>query len=155
MVALFYAKYVYYIKKPMEGGEMPKAKINGININYEVHGHGEPLVLIMGGICEHRGWMFQTCAFKKYYRVITFDNRGIGKSDRPGGCVAYSMKIMADDVVGLMDHLGIEKAHVLGVSLGGMIAQVLAINYPDRINKLILASTFARRDARNDPSGIA
>jgi len=147
---------------------MPKAKINGININYEVHGHGEEtLVLIIGGIAPQRVWIFQTCEFKKHYRVITFDNRGFGGSDKPGGCGAYTMKIMADDVVGLMNHLDIEKAHVLGQSLGGMIAQVLAINYPCRINKLILASTFAGRNIPPDllealgyekgdePSGIA
>jgi 3-oxoadipate enol-lactonase len=123
---------------------MPKAKVNGININYKVQGRGEPLVLISGYGSDQTGWMFQTGAFKRYYRVVTFDNRGIGKTDKPGG--AYSMKMMVDDTVGLMDYLGIEKAHILGTSMGGMIAQVIALNYPERINKLILASTFARRD---------
>jgi pimeloyl-ACP methyl ester carboxylesterase len=124
--------------------EMPKAKVNGININYRVQGKGEPLVLIMGYSGDQAGWMFQTRAFKKYYRVITFDNRGVGKTDKPGG--AYSTKMMADDTVGLMDRLGIKKAHVLGVSMGGMTAQAVAINYPERINKLILGCTFGRRD---------
>jgi pimeloyl-ACP methyl ester carboxylesterase len=129
---------------------MPKAKVNGININYRVQGDGEPLVLIMGYSADQRGWMFQTRAFRKYHRVITFDNRGVGNSDKPGR--AYSMKMMADDIVGLMDHLGIKKAHVLGVSMGGMIAQAVAINYPDRVNKLILGCTFAGRSGASGPS---
>lgn len=115
---------------------MPKAKVNGININYRVQGKREFLVLIMGYSGDQTGWIFQTSAFKKYYCVITFDNRGVGKTDKPGG--AYSTKMMADDTVGLMDHLGIKKAHVLGVSMGGMTAQAVAVNYPERINKLVL-----------------
>jgi 3-oxoadipate enol-lactonase len=126
---------------------MPKAKVNGININYKVQGHGEPLVLISGYAADQTGWMFQTRSFKNFYRVVTFDNRGVGKTDKPGG--AYSIKMMADDTVSLMDYLGIKKAHILGTSMGGMIAQVIALNYPERINKLILASTFARRDKSN------
>jgi len=118
------------------------ANANGININYRVEGQGEPLILISG--TPTTNWRYQTVAFKKYYRTITFDNRGSGKSDKPAG--PYTIKMMADDTVGLMDHLGIEKAHILGVSMGGMIAQELAINYPERVNKLVLACTFARRD---------
>jgi pimeloyl-ACP methyl ester carboxylesterase len=124
---------------------MPIAKVNGININYKVRGEEEHLILISGyGTDQTAGWLFQTPAFKKHYRVITFDNRGAGKTDKPSG--AYSIKMMADDTVGLMDYLGIEESHILGISMGGMIAQVIAINYPERINKLILASTFARMD---------
>lgn len=123
---------------------MPTAKVNGININYRVQGRGEPLVLISGYSVTHTAWMFQTRAFKRYFHVITFDNRGVGKTDKPSG--AYSTKMMADDTVGLMDYLGIKKAHILGIAMGGMIAQVLAINYPERINKLILASTHAGGD---------
>jgi 3-oxoadipate enol-lactonase len=123
---------------------MPKAKVNGININYKVQGHGEPVILISGYAADQTGYIFQTRAFKKYYRVVTFDNRGVGKTDEPRA--AYSVKMMADDTVGLMDYLGIEKSHILGVSMGGAIAQVLAVNYPERVNKLILASTFARMD---------
>ncbi|NWF78092.1 MAG: alpha/beta hydrolase [Chloroflexi bacterium] len=123
---------------------MPLAKLNGININYEAEGHGEPLVMIMGFAANRNGWMPQIRSFKKYYRVITLDNRGVGKSDKPPG--PYSTKMMADDTVKLMDFLGIEKAHILGLSMGGMIAQELAINYPQRVMKLILASTYASRD---------
>ena len=129
---------------------MPKAKVNGISINYRVQGKGEPLVLIMGYSGDQTGWMFQTRAFKKFYRVITFDNRGVGKTDKPTG--AYSTKMMADDTVGLMDHLGIKKAHILGISMGGMIAQAVAIGYPQRIDRLVLGCTFA---GRSGPSGLS
>ena len=129
---------------------MPKAYVNGININYKVQGQGEPLVLIMGYSGDKTGWMFQTRAFKRHFRVVTFDNRGVGKSDKPTG--AYSMRMMADDTVGLMEHLGIERAHILGVSMGGMIAQELAINYPERVNKIILGCTAP---GRSESSGIS
>jgi len=120
---------------------MPEAYVNGINIEYEVKGEGEPLVLIMGLGGSRRSWIFQKRAFRKYFKVITFDNRGVGGSDKPNG--PYSMTIMANDTIGLMDYLGIEKAHLLGVSMGGEIAQEIAIQYPERINKLLLCCTFA------------
>ncbi len=123
---------------------MPLAKLNGININYQVEGQGEPLVMIMGFTAGRIGLMSQIRFFRKYYRVITFDNRGVGKSDKPPG--PYSTRMMADDTVKLMDLLGIEKAHILGISMGGMIAQELAINYPQRVMKLVLACTYARQD---------
>ena len=129
---------------------MSKAIVDGINIEYRVEGQGEPLVMIMGLGSTRSGWLFQTPVFKKHYRVVTFDNRGVGKSDKPIG--PYSIKMMADDTVGLMNHLGIEKAHILGVSMGGMIAQELATNHPQRVSKLVLACTFARSD---DDSGIS
>ena len=122
---------------------MPLAKLD-ININYKVEGQGEPLVMIMGFTAPLIGWTAQTSFFKKYYRVVTFDNRGVGKSDKPQG--PYSTRMMADDTVRLMDHLGIEKAHIMGASMGGMIAQELAINYPQRVIKLVLACTYARQD---------
>ena len=123
---------------------MPLARLNGIHISYQVEGEGEPLVMIMGFTASRIGWMPQRRFFKKYCRVITFDNRGVGKSDKPPG--PYSTRMMADDVVKLMDVLRIEKAHIMGLSMGGMIAQELAINYPQRVMKLVLASTYARQD---------
>jgi len=125
---------------------MPMANVNGININYSVWGQGDPLIIIMGLGSAKIRWGFQLGPFRKYYRTITFDNRGVGKSDKPTG--PYTTKMMADDVIGLMDHLGIEKAHIFGGSMGGMIAQELAINHPERVNKLVLACTFARRDEK-------
>jgi pimeloyl-ACP methyl ester carboxylesterase len=123
---------------------LPRAKVNGINLYYEVCGQGEPLIMIMGFAGSRAGWIFQRRAFMKYFRVITFDNRGVGRTDKPIG--PYSIKMMAEDKAGLMNHLGIEKAHVLGVSMGGYIAQELAINYPERVNKLVLGCTYARED---------
>ena len=123
---------------------MPKATVNGVRIHYNVEGSGEPLFLIMGFSGSRMAWFFQRRAFRKDLQVVTFDNRGVGHSDKPPG--PYSMRMMADDVVGLMDHLDIEKAHVLGVSMGGMIAQEIAISHPGRVRKLVLASTFAGRD---------
>ena len=121
---------------------MPRVKVNGINIDYMVEGQGEPLVMIMGLGGARGSWRYQTRFFKKYYRTVTFDNRGVGNSDKPAG--PYSIKMMVDDTIGLTDYLGIDKAHVLGVSMGGMIAQELAINHPERVNKLVLGCTFAK-----------
>ncbi len=120
---------------------MPSADVNGINVYYKVHGSGEPLVLIMGLGGGHGAWFFQIRAFKKSYQVITFDNRGIGKTDKTSE--SYTIKTMADDTIDLMDYLGVDKAHILGVSLGGMIAQEVAINYPQRVRKLVLGCTTA------------
>jgi pimeloyl-ACP methyl ester carboxylesterase len=127
---------------------MPKAPVNGISLYYEVHGQGEPLILIQGLAGPCRAWYFQTRAFKKHYQVIVFDNRGIGKTDKSPE--PYSAKTMADDTLGLMDHLGIDRAHVLGMSLGSLVAQELAIHYPQRVNKLILAMATTGRQDRSD-----
>jgi len=123
---------------------MPKAMVNGINMYYEVHGHGEPLVLIMGSFGSLEAWSLQIHAFQKHYKVIVFDNRGIGRTDKSPK--PYSIAAMADDTVGLMDHLGIDKAHVLGMSLGGPVAHDIAINYPQRVMKLVLVCSIARAD---------
>jgi pimeloyl-ACP methyl ester carboxylesterase len=118
---------------------MPKALVNGINIYYQVHGSGEPLVLIQGFGGDHTGWFFQTRAFKKHFQVVIFDNRGIGRTDPSPA--PYTIRTMADDTVGLMDFLGIDKAHILGMSLGGMVAQEIALDYPDRVRRLLLICT--------------
>jgi pimeloyl-ACP methyl ester carboxylesterase len=123
---------------------MPLASINGIHISYQVEGEGEPLIMIMGFTASRIGWMPQRRFFRKYFRIITFDNRGAGKSDKPPG--PYSTRMMAEDTVKLMDALGIEKAHIMGLSMGGMIAQELAINHAQRVMKLVLAATYARQD---------
>ena len=120
---------------------MPKAKVNEVNIDYAVHGRGEPLVLIMAFAAPRRAWFFQTRAFRKYYKVITFDNRGVGKTDKPSE--PYTVRTMADDTIGLMDYLNIDRAHILGISLGSLIAQEVAINYPERVRKLILVAAIA------------
>jgi 3-oxoadipate enol-lactonase len=130
---------------------MPTAKVNGINLAYRVSGQGEPLIMIAGFTSSQTGWLLQRRAFSARYRTVTFDNRGAGRSDRPPG--PYSMKMLAEDVTGLMDHLGIRQAHVLGLSMGGMVAQELAVTCPERVARLVLASTFARRDGMGGFAG--
>jgi pimeloyl-ACP methyl ester carboxylesterase len=127
---------------------MPTAKIDGINMAYDVSGHGEPLVMIMGLGGTRQSWVFQKRTFSKHFKVITFDSRGMGKSDKPSE--TFTIRTMADDTIGLMNHLNIDKAHVLGVSHGGRVAQEVAINYPERVNKLVLASTNTGAEGIDD-----
>lgn len=121
---------------------MPLIKVNDINMYYEIHGSGYPLVLIQGLGMDKIGWQWQIETFSKHYKVIIFDNRGIGRTDKPKG--PYTTSMMAKDTKLLMDKLGIDKAHILGISMGGMIAQQLAINYKEKVNKLILVVTYAQ-----------
>jgi pimeloyl-ACP methyl ester carboxylesterase len=113
--------------------------VDGLNMYYEVHGEGKPLLLISGLGNDLNGWALQVPEFAKKYRVIAFDNRGSGRTDAPD--LRYSIQMMAEDTIGLMDALSIEKAHVLGVSMGGYIAEELAIGYPRRVGSLILMTT--------------
>jgi len=126
---------------------MPVAKVNGIKINYKVEGEGQVLVLISGLGSDLSLWRYQLPAFKKHCRVIAFDNRGAGKSDKPIG--PYFVKGLAEDTVALLDYLRIEKADILGYSLGGMIAQEVAINYPQRVTRLILCSTLSNHEGKS------
>jgi len=123
---------------------MPIVKANNINIYYKEAGQGEALIMLMGLGADHNAWKDQVPFLNRYFRVITPDNRGTGMSDKPRE--PYSMRMMADDTVALMTALEIEKAHILGLSMGGLIAQELAINYPKRVDKLVLASTYAVQD---------
>lgn len=123
---------------------MPKVRVGEIEMYYIEAGSGDPLVLIMGFGGDHLAWGFQVPVFAERHRVVAFDNRGAGQTDAPDA--AYSTRTMADDTVGLMDRLGIERAHVLGVSMGGMIAQEIAINHPGRVRTLQLHCTYARAD---------
>lgn len=123
---------------------MPLAKLKDVSLNYQTAGSGEPLLLIAGLGVDHMCWVYQVPEFQKQFHIITFDNRGIGKST--GSIGPFHIKTMAEDVVQLMNYLDIPRAHILGYSMGGMIAQELAINHPDRVNKLMLCSTFARPD---------
>lgn len=116
-----------------------KLTVGDIQIAYEVHGEGHPLVLISG--VGYGGWFWHKVvpALAEHFQVVTFDNRGAGGTDKPDG--PYTTQMMAADTAGLLDGLGIRKAYVLGHSLGGFIAQELALTRPDLVEKLILAST--------------
>jgi len=120
---------------------MPIAKVGDINLCYQVKGDGPPVILINGFASAQNALFSLVHVFAKYYRVVTFDNRGIGGSDKPAG--TYSISMMANDTIGLMDFLGIGKAHLIGMSLGGMVGQQIAIDCPQRVCKLILCSTSA------------
>lgn len=120
---------------------MATARVNGIDLYYEVRGSGEPLLLIMGLGANTTSWYRQIPALSRDYQVIAFDNRGAGRSDKPNE--PYSMSQMADDAIGILDHLGIPSAHVFGMSLGGMIAQELVLRSPERARTLVLGGTMA------------
>jgi pimeloyl-ACP methyl ester carboxylesterase len=120
-------------------------RVGDISMHYIEAGQGESLVLIMGLGADHLAWGFQVPAFAERYRVIALDNRGAGQTDAPDH--PYTTRMMADDTAGLLDVLGIQRAHVLGVSMGGMIAQELVLNHPDRVRSLQLHCTLGRPDA--------
>ena len=115
-----------------------------LKIFYEVPGKksAPPLLLLIGWGGNLKLWKYQIDDFSKKFNVISFDNRGTGKSE--GSTQEYSMKDLSADAISLIDELGIEKTHVLGESMGGMIAQELALNYPSRVNKLVLSCTFPK-----------
>ncbi|MBP1720378.1 MAG: MhpC [Deltaproteobacteria bacterium] len=118
---------------------MPFQTINGIRIYYEEHGKGFPVLLIQGLGYPSGMWFLQIPEFSRCFRTIVFDNRGVGKTDRPDE--EYTVALMASDAAELLRALGITRAHVVGVSLGGYIAQDLALTHPDLIDCLVLMST--------------
>jgi len=118
---------------------MPKISANGINIRYEVQGEGTPLVLISGLGYPAWQWHRMLPYLARHLRVITFDNRGVGGTDKPAG--PYTAGLLAADTAGLLDALGIESGLVMGHSMGGFIAQELALSYPQKVSKLVLSST--------------
>ena len=118
---------------------MPEIIKENFSLYYEVHGAGYPLILIRGLGSNADHWYAQIYDLVRYYRLIIFDNRGIARSGDPGG--AFSIKDMAEDTIFLMDAIQIRQAHILGLSMGGMIAQEIAIRFPERVKRLILAVT--------------
>ncbi len=120
---------------------MPYIRANDIKIYYEIHGPDEapPLVLIEGLWQDSWMWFRQIPEFSKKYRCIVFDNRGIGRTSKPNS--PYSIQMMADDVLALLNGLEIPKAHILGISFGGYIAQRFAFTYPDSVICLVLVTT--------------
>jgi len=116
-----------------------RTSVNGLSIFHELHGDGEPLVLIRGIGTSGYVWGAFAGDLARHFRVLWFDNRGAGRTDAPPG--PYTMRQMADDTAGLLRQLGHQPAHVVGVSLGGMIAQELAINHPSAVRTLVLGCT--------------
>jgi pimeloyl-ACP methyl ester carboxylesterase len=120
---------------------MPKARVNGVELNYEVRGDGYPLVLAHGFTASMDMWDDQTPAFAEKYRVVTYDIRGHGASEAPADLASYDLWTCVEDQRRLMDHLDIEEAHVGGLSMGGMIAMRFALKYPERVRALLLCDT--------------
>jgi len=110
-----------------------------MKIAHETRGAGEPLVLVHGLAYDRAGWGRFPDLLAEHFRVVLIDNRGVGESDAPPG--PYTVAEMAEDVVGVLDELGIERTNLFGVSLGGYIAQELTLTHPGRVEKLVLCST--------------
>jgi pimeloyl-ACP methyl ester carboxylesterase len=124
---------------------MPLVKSNGTEIYFEERGEGEPLVLIMGLGADGSLWEEHVKAYEKHFRCILMDNRGAGRSGKPVG--PYSTLMMADDAIGVMDALKIQNAHISGISMGGAIAQEIALKCPERVRSITLVSTWSKCDA--------
>lgn len=123
---------------------MPKINIGDIEINYQEKGIGIPLVLIHGLNGDLTGWVLVMPELAKFYRTIALDVRGHGESGKPD--IPYSIKMFADDLYNFLQKLQISKAHILGLSMGGAIAQQLALQHPEIIRSLVLVSTFSYVD---------
>ena len=127
---------------------MPLVHVNDIDMYYEIHGKGEPLLMIQGlgfeisAMVTEPGKSRYIDKFTDRYQVIVFDYRGVGRTDKPD--IPYEIGMLADDTVGLMDALGIRKAHIMGTSMGSQIAQTIAAQYPDRVKGLILVVGLTR-----------
>jgi 3-oxoadipate enol-lactonase len=119
---------------------VPTARHGNISLHYESTGAGAPVLLVMGLGMNATGWWRTVPVLADAgHRVLTFDNRGVGRSDRVPG--PYSTAAMADDAVAVLDAVGAERAHIYGISLGGMIAQEIALRHPDRVDRLVLGAT--------------
>jgi pimeloyl-ACP methyl ester carboxylesterase len=120
---------------------MPIADLGDVSLHYRMHGGGPPVLGIMGFGLDQRFWAAQIPTIAEHNTFITFDNRGTGRSS---AAPSLTMEEMASDAIGLLDHIGIDRATVFGVSMGGAIAQRLVLDHPDRVEALILALTWAR-----------
>lgn len=118
---------------------MPTIQTNSINIYYDLHGDGEPLVLIAGLGYDQWMWHRMVPGLAEHFRVVTFDNRGVGQTEKPPG--PYTAEMLAADTAGLLHELHIDAAHIMGHSMGGFVAQALALDRPTLVNKLILSAT--------------
>ncbi len=126
---------------------MPTARVNGIALHYETAGQGEPLLLLHGLGSRGEDWAFQFPAYAERFQVIAPDARGHGRSEKPPG--PYSVPMMAADVLGLLDSLGVAPAHVVGLSMGGMIAFQMAVDHPERVRSLTIVNSGPALVARS------
>ncbi len=125
---------------------MPKLRVNDVELYYELQGSGAPLLLIAGFGCDHTFWSQAVPRLAERYQVILFDNRGVGQSSSPDR--PCSIRQLADDAAALLDGLGVRNVHVAGHSMGGQIAQELALARPELVRSLMLLSSCARCDER-------
>ena len=125
---------------------MPMATINGVALYYEEHGAGEPLVFTHEYAGDYRSWAPQVRALARRYRVITYSNRGYLPSAVPSDPSAYSQEQLVDDLRGLLDHLGIARAHICGLSMGGSVALIFSLTHPDRCLSTIVAGCGSGSD---------
>ncbi len=127
---------------------MSKVKVGDVELNYEREGAGPPILFIGGLAAGQVLWAKVVEHLKQDYECITFDNRGIGQSSKPAS--GYSIPILSGDSLGLLDSLSITRAHIVGMSMGGLIAQDMALQRPEMIGSLVLAGSFAKTSARGD-----
>ena len=123
---------------------MPFAELEERRVYYEVHGEGDPVLLVAGLGADHQAWELQATAFRERHRVIVFDNPGVGRTEGPPG--PYTTELFADTAAGLLRSLGIEAAHVVGASMGGTIAQQIALRHATLVRSLSLHCTWGRAD---------
>jgi 3-oxoadipate enol-lactonase len=121
---------------------MPKTKVNDVNLYYEIHGKGQPIIFISGFIADHTKWDSVVNEFAKEYQVVVFDNRGTGQSDCPA--YPYTIEMLASDVVGLCKNLAITSAHFVGNSMGGAIVQMLAYNHSTLVKTAVICNSFIK-----------
>lgn len=123
---------------------MPRIKANDITINYDQQGSGEPLILIPYLTADSACYAFQVAEYAKHFTCISVDPRGAGETDKPAG--AYSTELMADDVNAFMHALGVDRAHISGLSLGAAVGMWLAVKHPERVKSLSIHSGWTRTD---------
>ncbi|MFX0033143.1 MAG: alpha/beta fold hydrolase [Candidatus Hodarchaeota archaeon] len=123
---------------------MPFAEVNGIKLYYEIQGEGYPLFLLHGYGATHEIWIGQFGPLSKHFKVIAYDSRCSGKSDHPRE--SFTLDTLVEDLKGMMDFLKIEKANIIGQSMGGWVTQNFALKYPERINKIGLLGTNHKGD---------
>lgn len=121
---------------------MPNAIVKNTNIYYELHGRGEPLVFISGFSCDHTFWTALLDKLANHFQVLIFDNRAIGRTKDSGQ--SFTLETMAEDTVMLIQQLGLKRPHIVGQSMGGMIAQFISSKYPDMVNKQIILNSTTK-----------